>query len=236
MVSKSYICSLDVKQPRLLFERRSIVPASTAKQIVVVTPEQYRVIFAPQVKLKTPMKYFDIQAKLWVSLGLLTLDEANKLRRHVPDKHNFLVVPDLSEADLKVLMKHMLLDGKQGKSRLGQEYLTDLEDTPKGAHLLLDINDGWSRRNTKPSVAQQQIKAERRLAFTAHQGVAFGIVFPNVLREHTLELVGSRFASDNVPRLGQNQYGTPILDDGYYMFDDPNPLCGAPSAGSVVEA
>lgn len=204
---------------------------ATEERPVVATSAEYEAIFAPAPKLKTPAELFDLQVKVWMALGLLTPDEAGSLRCHAPDARNFLLVPDLSQTHLTVLMKQVVLKGKTGESYLDQQHLTDEDGASKGAHLLLDIRDGRERLNTEPSEAEKQIKKAGRIGFTARQGIAFGIIFPDVLAHHNLDLVRSRY-DGRVPSLYRIDDGVPWLYIRY--TDGPYPKWGAPCAGSAV--
>ena len=201
-----------------------------------VSAAQYNVIYSPQVDLMTPQELLDDYADKFKKKGLeLPSQDVDRLREFVPKQSlRFLLIPPRPDTlDLDGLMALIEVNGKKGKNHLDLQYLTDTVKTPTTAHLLLDVEDGRGRLNTKPSVSFRNIEQEGRLADTTWYGLVHVIVFPYMLQYHNLDLCGSRYRSESLPSL--------YLDDGIPKLScswcgDANPKWGAPSAGSVVGA
>jgi hypothetical protein len=144
----------------------------------------------------------------------------------------FLVLPRRPDTlDLNGLMKLIEVNGVKGENHLDVQHLKDLVPPPACAHLLVDVEDGCKRLNTKPSVSTENIKAEGRIAYSTWCGLIHGISFPYVLQDHALDLVGSRDKSVLVPCLSLNE-DQPKLYSYWYGFALPG--WGAPSAGSAL--
>lgn len=200
-----------------------------------VSVQQYTALQA-LVILPTPEELFDFQVWTIKDKGLDLPDEdVDRLHTLIPSEPQlFVVIPRRPDTlDLKGLMTLMEVDYKQGKNYLDLQHLTNAVETPATAHLLLNVEDGRGRLNTKPSVSSDNIHREGRLVYPTWYGLVHGIVFPYVLRDHYLDLCGSRCRSGNVPRLDLD-VGIPKLYSRW--CDDADPGWGAPSAGSAVGA
>ncbi len=200
-----------------------------------VSVQQYTALQTPVV-LPTPEELFDFQVQTLRDKGLDLPDEdVDRLRPLIPNEPQLFVVipPRPSTLDLNGLMALIEVDGKKGVNYLELQHLTDTVETLTTAHLLLDVEDGRGRLNTKPNVSFDNIHREGRLAYTTWYGLVHGIVFPYVLQNHNLDLCGSRYRSEYMPVLYLDE-GIPKLDNGWN--DNANPKWGVPSAGSVIGA
>jgi hypothetical protein len=208
---------------------------STTTTRPTISAPQYHLLQAPAV-LPTPKELFDFQVWMFKDKGLdLPPADVDQLYRLISDgePQMFLVLPRWPDVlDLKGLMSLVEVNGVRGQNYLDAQYLTDVNPVPTRAHLLLNIEDGRGRRNTKPSVSLKNIKREERLPYPTWYGLVHCIVFPYVLQHHYLDLVGSRYKSESVPGLYLDVGGVPGL---YSRWDvDANPEWGAPSAGRVA--
>lgn len=197
-----------------------------------VSTQQYTALQTPLV-LPTPEELFEFQIQTLKDKGLdLSDEDVDRLRPLIPSEPQlFLVIPPRpSTLDLPGLMALIEVDGKKGNNRLDLQHLTDVVETPATAHLLLDVEDGRERLNTKPNVSFENIRREGRLAYPLWYGLIHVIVFPHVLQAHNLDLCGSCCGSQSIPRLSLSG-GIPNLFS--YRNDSVNPWWGTPSAGSI---
>ncbi|HEY4520227.1 MAG TPA: DUF5701 family protein, partial [Candidatus Paceibacterota bacterium] len=180
-------------------------------QPISVSADQYRALQRPLIELPTPAQLFDFQVETLVGKGLATYEHADPFRKDLPSGLFLLVPPQPAKLDLTELMAKVELVGKTGVNTLDAGHLTDIIETPAGPYLMIDVEDGAGRLNTKPSISRQNIKKEGRSPYTAWRGIIHTTVFPQVLSHHYLELVGSRYGKGRVPCLYLNG-GHPKLD------------------------
>jgi hypothetical protein len=214
------------------FQGRYVMPVTTCPTVSV---QQYTALQTPVV-LPTPEELFDFQVQTLKDKGLDLPDEdVDRLRSLIPNAPQlFLLIPPRpGTLDLNGLVALIEVDGKTGVNYLDLQHLTDTVETPATAHLLLDVEDGRERLNTKPSVSFDNIRQEGQLPYTTWYGLVHGIVFPYVLQDHYLNFCGSRYGSGYMPFLCLGG-GIPGLY--YFWDDDAAPWWGVPSAGSVVGA
>jgi hypothetical protein len=204
----------------------------TANQKIVVTAEQYQGLIAPPPVLPTPGELFDYQVEGLVDRKLATYGDADPFINRLPEKGFFLFVPPRPRIlDLSGLMSNVELNGCTGVNYLDVAYLTPAVEIPGTAHLLVDVEDGRARLNTKPMVSRQNIADEHRTPYDVWRGVVHAILFPVVLSRHYMDLVGTRCRESYVPYL-YVRGDEPAL--GYYWEAHAYPIFGAPSAGSVI--
>lgn len=203
-----------------------------ATQQTRITSEQYHVLQSPVV-LPSPRALFDQIIETLVLKGLAKYNLADPFRNNIPHGLFNLIPPRPAELELNRLVNLIEVDGKKGQNYLDPTFLTDTVAVPEGPYLLLDIEDGRKRLNTKPSVAEVNIFAEGRSPFITWEGIVHAIVFPEVFARNNMDLCGSRYGARDVPCL--------------YLFDDEpwlsaswrgyaHPRWGAPSCGSRVGA
>ncbi|MDO8664835.1 MAG: DUF5701 family protein [Candidatus Liptonbacteria bacterium] len=198
--------------------------------IVRPTAEQYR---APQasVTLPTPRATFYFMVETLVAKGLAKYEHADPFRNRLPTILFLLVPPKPEEFDLSHLVSLIEVDGKRGLNYLDPGHLTEEIKVPDGPYLMVDIEDGRARLNTKPSVSSANIANENRSPYTTWRGIVHAVVFPEVFQGHNIDLVGSRYESEGVPYLFLNGR-RPELH--VCWCDDAHPEWGAPSCGSVI--
>ncbi len=195
-----------------------------------IAPEEYHALYGPPPRVMTPEEMLDFQLQCFVERELATREEAYPFRGNLPATSRFLFVPKRPKTlDLAHLMAMIELNDKRGGNYLNTQSLVDLIAVPEGPYLMTDVEDGRVRLNVKPSVARETILAESRSPFTTFEGIAFGIVFPVVLAHHNLDLVGSRYESDNFQGLYLDG-DEPAIDGDWEGVADPR--WGAPSCGS----
>ena len=157
-------------------------------------------------------------------------------KRLPPDGVPPLLVPPqpkaINELDWNDLMARINLNGKTGRNYLTIKSLTDLDSVVAIPRMLIGLEDGRSRLNTKPSVSEKAITGAGRFGYNLWTGYIHAVVFSEVLNHHYMDLVRSRCDSDRVPYLCLDD-DAPALDAYWYGHADPE--WGAPSFGSVIE-
>ncbi len=197
----------------------------TKKRRMVVTPEQYRIFQTPVVP-PTPQDLFDFQIDILVARGLMKRKDADPFRENLPSGLFLLIPPRPKELDLNRLMSLVVVDGVSGTSYLDSQHLGDEVEVPSSVYLMEGVGDGASRLNVNPSVNLVNILKEGRSPPTTFEGIILTIVFPEVLKHHFLDLIGSRYKSVYHPSLYFSGV-RPGLDA--YWHVDPPPVWGAPS-------
>lgn len=198
------------------------------RQKTVITAEQYRALQRP-IELPTPQHLFNFEVETLEAKGLMAYDTADAFRKDLPSGLFLLVPAQPVELDLNHLMGLVEIDGKTGVNYLDVQYIKDVVDISRAAHMMLDIEDGAERLNVKPSISRANIKAEGRLPYNIWRGIVHVVVFPQVLGHHYMDLVGSRCGEGDVPFLCL--VGRPGL--GRRWEGSALPEWGAPSCGSV---
>lgn len=193
-----------------------------AKQI---TFNECRALQAP-VSLPTPQELLEFQVEKLATKGLIGYEQADPFRQDLPSGL-FLLIPSRPvEINWEYLMSLVVVDGKQGRNYCDPAQMKDGIEVPPGPYLMEGVEDGNARRNKKPSENWRNILAEGRFPFTMHAGMIFAILFPEVLKHHFLDLVGSRYWPGLRPVLGISGAG-PRLDACWDDFADSG--WGAPS-------
>lgn len=222
-----------------------------AQKQIVVTMKQYRALQQPQrpqrpqrpikppssTELLSSNDLFDFEAEKLVANKLATYKQVDKFRKKLPRSGLFVLVPPhLTDMSLNNLMALVIVDGKKGVTYIRSQYFEDLEDkvnVPSSPYFMIDIEDGDKRRNVKPSVNRHKILQEGRSPYTMYEGIVHAILFPETLKHHYLDLVGSRCRSGSrlcLCLVG----GRPRLN--IFWNDGARPRWGAPSCGSRVGA
>lgn len=205
---------------------------SATTDITPVTYDQYVALQTPVV-LPTPEELFEFQVDGLRRRDLMSDADVDRLHTLVPSEPQlFLVVPERPEQlDLDGLMHLVEVNGQISRNCFDVKHLADLVETPRKAHLLLNVSDGHDRRNTRPSVSREKIAAEGRLPYTTFQGIVHAMLFPGVFTRNNLDLVGSCYGSGRVPSLCLDD-GVPELRHNWHV--NALPGWGAPSAGSAI--
>lgn len=194
-------------------------------------------LFAPPLQRPTAQEIFEISRARLVDAKLAPIDMFDRFASRLPaDGTPFLLVPpqlaSLAEMDWSELMARIQLNGKTGRNYLTAAALSDLDPIVSAPRMLVGIEDGRGRLNTKPSVAQTDIDTTGRLAYGLWTGFIHAVVFTEVLNHHNMDLLRSRYRSDDVPCLCLHG-GGPAL--GASWDDNADPGWGAPSFGGVIE-
>src|ERR1700690_1693790 len=112
--------------------------------------KQYERLIAPQINLPTPGELFDYQLRVLVEQGLGRHEDLYPLR-HRREAFFLLVPPPPTALDLDALMAKVRVNGKPGQNSLEANVLLDFNEYPKTACVLVDVDDGAERMDTKPS-------------------------------------------------------------------------------------
>ena len=181
---------------------------------VAITTEQYRALQRP-VNLPRPSELFDFQVERLKTKGVATYAQADPFHKDVPSGLFLFVPPRPKEMDLNHLVSLIEVDGKRGVNYLAEQSLADEIEVPPAPYLALDVEDGDGRRDMKPSVNRTNILAEHRSPGLTFEGIVHCIVFPEALKHHFIDLVGSRYESGFRPRLCLDG-GEPGLGAGWH--------------------
>ncbi len=199
-----------------------------------LTADQYMAIMQP-VPPPSSTEIFEISRAILADKKLAPIDMFDQFVDKLPTRGLFLLEPPqpkaVSELDWNDLMARIELNGKTGRNYLTTSALTDLDPINTKPRLLLDVEDGRARLNTKPSVSQANITKANRFGYNLWTGYIHAVVFAEVLNHHYMDLVRSRYDSELVPFLFLDD-GQPKL--GADCYDNARSGWGAPSFGSVV--
>jgi len=111
----------------------------------------------------------------------------------------FLLIPPLLQYSLSDLMSRVELADFSGKAVKGRSAVDpdardeDTMEVPSmdSSYMLEGVDYGRDRMGTSPRKCAAEISKEGRRAFTMRQGIVLAILFPDVLRQHYLEMAGS---------------------------------------------
>jgi hypothetical protein len=120
----------------------------------------------------------------------------------------------------------MIKNGNQaGFTYLDPNQITDVVQTPNTPYFIFNVEDGREMCGKSPQDAERFIKERNRRCLTDTEVVALGI-YTDVLHNHSVDAIGSRCESDNVPCLYLGG-GVPKLGRRY--LDRVLSKCGAAS-------
>ncbi|MEK7192005.1 MAG: DUF5701 family protein, partial [Patescibacteria group bacterium] len=125
----------------------------------------------------------------------------------------FVIVPREKLLALEKKIPLMELEGKKGFTTLdlsGFKTVKGVEIPESMAYLVVDIENGKVMLGKSPDKAVRQFKKEGRSPLTAEEGVATILQYPEILKDHYLDLPGSRHGADNVAYLWLSE-GKPKL-------------------------
>jgi ribosomal protein S21 len=148
----------------------------------------------------------------------------------------FVVVPRDKLLALEKQMPLVELDGKKGFTGIDDvsEFFTTAEGVkiPEAmAYLVVDIENGKVMLGKSADEAVKQFKKEGRSPLTADEGVAIILQHPEILKDHYMDLAGSRHGGGRVADLWLDG-GEPRLDWNY--SGNSNSRWGSASCGSRV--
>lgn len=146
----------------------------------------------------------------------------------------FVVVPREKLLSLEKKIPLMELEGKKGFTTLDLSELKTAEgvEIPESlAYLVIDVENGKVMLGKSADEAVKQIKKEGRSPLTAEEGVAIITQYPEILKDHYMDLCGSRHGGDEVADLWLNE-GKPEL---YWSWaSNSHAKWGSASCGSRV--
>ena len=99
------------------------------------------------------------------------------------------------------------------------------------AYLVVDVENGKAMLGRIPDEAVKQFKKEGRSPLTAEEGVAIILQHPEILKDHYMDLPGSRLGGGGVADLWLSE-GEPKL--GWSWANDSSAGWGSASCGSRV--
>jgi Family of unknown function (DUF5701) len=207
----------------------SVMMTATSKPPVSVSQAQYEALAGGPPVLPTQRELFDYKLGR-LKDGDFNVEEMLPLAEFIPEHGLFLLVPRRPEPlDYGRLMGRVMLNGRTGVNYLDQKYLKDEVEVPQGPYIMLGVEDGRSRLNTRPMDSHANILKEGRSPYLAFEGIVHAAVFPSVLLHHYMDCVGSRYDEQCVPSVCVDDE-EPALDNGF--GDGADPKWGAPSCGS----
>ena len=197
----------------------------------MVSYQQYETLLEQQVIPPTAEELFDFQVAVLRDKEVLkSPDELLPLRRFLPKApfRQFWIIPDV-QMSLDELMSRVVLGEKKGRNYLNETAVENAVAVPKGHYLVLDVEDGRRMLKTSPDRAVEIFSQEDRSAYVCREGIFHVMYFPETLRNHYMDLSGSRYGAESVPYLCLDE-GQPRLY--YYWSGGANPKWGSPSCGS----
>jgi len=146
----------------------------------------------------------------------------------------FIVVPRDKLLALEKQMPLVELEGKKGFT--GIDDVSEFFETAEGveipetmAYLVVDIENGKVMLGKSADEAVKQFKKEGRSPLTADEGVAVILQHPEILKDHYMDLAGSRRGDDGVADVWLYE-GEPRLD--WDLSDNSDSRWGSASCGS----
>ncbi len=212
---------------------------ATTTYIPQLYPRQYAAVFRPS-QVELPMKidlpsieeFIEWRIARLTRLGVASKNDLLRLAAHVTDR-NFGFFPEwpdpLDFSRWMAMIDHPY--GRRGLNRLHTPgFVTDVIAIPAGPCIGLDIDDGWSRRNMRPTTSRQEIVSAGRVPFTARMGVSFVGDNPDAINDLGLDLAGSEYSVNGLPVVALHNK-RPVLFD---WWDIRAKSGGVPSCGRVV--
>ncbi|MBI3335642.1 MAG: hypothetical protein HY001_04045 [Candidatus Portnoybacteria bacterium] len=150
------------------------------------------------------------------------------------DRIPFVVVPREKLLTLEKKIPLMEVDGKKGFTTFNLSELKTAEgvEIPESmAYLVIDIENGKVMLGKTADEAVKQFKKEGRSPLTAEEGVALVLQHPEILKDHYMDLAGSRHGDDLVALVWLGE-GKPRLD--WDWASGSGAEWGAASCGSRV--
>lgn len=119
---------------------------------------------------------------------------------HIP----FLIVIPECLVSIPKQMSLVTLEGKTGYTpylNLTELRNADGVETPNVPYLIFDVENGSAMRDISPDNCVKQFAKQGRHGLTVDEGVALVTHYPETLKDHYVDLTGSRCGSGNVPGL-----------------------------------
>ena len=233
------------KQSLINFGTELLSGRTDAEEILDAISENIRLV-GVDIQREQALKEFDRQKKILLKKGYpeaagMSEDEflvyINPLRKRIEELKSFgknlavlIVIP---EGFVSISKKLSLLEWK-GKG--GQNYLdisrlrnADGVEVPQVPYLLLDVEDGREMRNVSPDNCVERFKKVGRLGLTVNEGVMLVTYYPEILDDHFIDCLGSRFGSDSVPSIciSAAQVGLDFSDSSFSIERWGSASCGS---------
>ena len=103
--------------------------------------------------------------------------------------------------------------GYMGYTYLDPNQITDVVQTPNVPYFIFNVEDGGDMRGKAPQDAEKLIEKQNRRGLTDTEVIALGI-HTDVLKNHFVDAVGSRYMSVSVPDLVLSGDGPRLDWDG----------------------
>lgn len=154
---------------------------------------------------------------------------ARKARETIVPHLPFLIVIPERLVSVPKQMALLVIDGKKGKTFLRLGTLRNAYGivTPNVPYIVLDVEDGSVTTSTAPSRSIYQLAGRGRRGLTAEEGIALATQSSEILKSHSLDLVGSRCDVDDIPGLSLSPASGPTLVWPYAASASPS--WGSPS-------
>ncbi len=144
-------------------------------------------------------------------------------------------VPEDKEGALLVVPANIISIDKQMKLVGGTNYfsleaLRDLVNTPKTPYWIYGVENGKAMLGKSPDTCVKDFAKQGRRGLTAIEGINLVAQYPDVLKDHYIDLPGSRYGVSRVPYLGLDDGGSGLYYDG--LSSSASSYCGSASCGS----
>lgn len=124
-----------------------------------------------------------------------------------------------------------LMKGFTGLSISELKTAEGLEIPESLAYLLVDVEDGKEKLRVSSDEAVKQFKKDGRSPLTAEEGVALITQYPEILKDHSMNLHGSRPGNDKVAGLRDSGAGPELV---WNRVNDSVRIWGSASCGQRV--
>ena len=155
-----------------------------------------------QAENEVKTQSFDQQVKTLLKKGYPNaagMEESQFLKYINPLEENFragsvIVIPE-NIVPLAKQMTMVELDGKTGYTRFDVSEIFNAEgtETQRKPYLMHDIEYGKAMPNTSPDDRVKKLKKQNRLGQNAQEGIAMVTHKPEILKDHYMDLPGSRY-------------------------------------------
>ena len=176
----------------------------------MVSYQQYEAIVSGQDMTFIPEELFGFYVEtLRKKQVVKNPDEFKHLRKFIPMTGFFILVPG-TRLSLNDLMERVELDGRTGRCFLDegkpgifltQKSLTDMVETFNWHYLCRDVDDGRAMAHVSPRDTPAYLQNRNRSGYVAKEGIFHLMYFPDVLKDHCMDVPGSRYFKKFIPRL-----------------------------------
>ncbi|MBI2633325.1 MAG: hypothetical protein HYW78_02955 [Parcubacteria group bacterium] len=198
-------------------------------------------------------KEFNRQVDILVNKGFPALTKRKEqefraiftpLRKHLfklsrekfPEGHiPFIIVPSEKLLSLQKKVSLMEVEGEKGYTVLDLSELKTAEgvEIPESlVYLTVDVENGKAMLGKSPNKSVEHFREEYRFSLTVEEGVAFILYYPEILKDHNIDLPGSRFGDGKAADLWLIVGGRLGLDWHWANYSDAK--WGSASCGRRV--